>query len=309
MMKNPATLPLVSIVMATYNGEPFLTDQVNSLLQQDYPNIEFIMVDDASSDQTFSMLEAYAVADSRIRLFQNDVNIGYIKTFERGLSLAQGDFIALSDQDDVWLPGKIYQLMNAIGDHPLVYSDSLLIDAGGNSLGRKLSQQKRLIDFSSCLSYAIGGSAPGHAMLCRKELIDRCFPFPDIFPHDYWIGFMATCMGTMKYLDVPLTFYRQHRLNIFGAGMKRTSVSASHDQDNLKLKQARLLRMSEACPPFLPEKKIFEQLYSGYTGNSFLQKLGRMVLFFQHRNTILAYKHRSELQKWLFCLKTFFKRV
>jgi glycosyltransferase involved in cell wall biosynthesis len=309
MPKNQANPPLVSIVMATYNGELFLTDQIDSLLQQDYPNLELIIVDDASTDQTVPMLAAYAAADSRIRLFQNERNIGYIKTFERGLSLAQGSFISLSDQDDVWLPGKISRLMEAIGDHPLVYSDSVLIDAGGNSLGRKLSQQKRLTDFSDCLSYAIGGSAPGHAMLCRKELIDRCFPFPDIFPHDYWIGFRATCMGTMKYLDVPLTFYRQHRLNVFGAGKSKRRQQKKKSDEQLRIRQQQINLLAEVCPEQLPQKRIYQRLAVSYQGWSLLHNLTRLFIFYRYRDSILAYKHRSYAQKLMFVAKTFFKRV
>ncbi|MFM6915410.1 MAG: glycosyltransferase, partial [Aquirufa sp.] len=95
---------LISIVMATYNGEKYLREQVDSLLAQSYPSLEFVFVDDASSDSTLEILRHYASQDERIHLIVNPVNQGLLATFETGIRAAKGEMIALSDQDDVWMP-------------------------------------------------------------------------------------------------------------------------------------------------------------------------------------------------------------
>jgi glycosyltransferase involved in cell wall biosynthesis len=128
--------PLISIVMATYNGEKFLREQVDSLLTQSYPSLEFVFVDDASSDSSLAILQEYAFSDSRIHVVVNPVNQGLLATFENGIRAAKGDMIALSDQDDVWLPEKISLLAEAICSNSLIYADSALTDASGTRTGK-----------------------------------------------------------------------------------------------------------------------------------------------------------------------------
>lgn len=172
--------PLVSVVMATFNGARFVGAQLDSILNQSYPKLEVVIVDDHSTDNTFDILSDYARKDARIRLYRNDKNLGYVKNFERGLCLATGDFIAPSDQDDIWLPHKIEFLLQHIGDEAIAYGDSKLIDENGNYLGLRISDLKCLTTFENCLNYLIGNSAPGHGMLIRKEVIPAAIPLPTV---------------------------------------------------------------------------------------------------------------------------------
>src|SRR5215468_9284257 len=97
---NVAGRPLVSIALCTYNGEKFLQKQLDSLLEQTYPNIEIIAVDDASTDNTWRILMNSAKRYSnKLKLYKNEKNLGYSLNFERAIKLCRGDFIALSDQD------------------------------------------------------------------------------------------------------------------------------------------------------------------------------------------------------------------
>jgi glycosyltransferase involved in cell wall biosynthesis len=98
---------LVSILLATYNGSGFLRDQLDSILKQSHSNLEIIICDDASTDSTWEILMSYAEADERIRLFRNHDNIGYNKNFASMVSKASGEYIAFSDQDDIWHVEKI----------------------------------------------------------------------------------------------------------------------------------------------------------------------------------------------------------
>ena len=158
--------------MATYQGEKYLKIQIESLLAQDYPNLEFIWVDDASTDQSLSILKAYASQDARIHIIENLKNEGHNAAFERGMKVANGEYIALSDQDDYWIPSKISTLVNGIGDCSLVYSDSQLIDPLGKELPLKMSSLKRQIAYNSPLMYTFGAWAPGHTMLFKKEVLE-----------------------------------------------------------------------------------------------------------------------------------------
>ena|SRR5687768_13043207 len=104
-------LTLVSVVMCTYNGGKFLQQQVDSILAQTYRNIELLIVDDTSSDNTVQLLEEYRKKDSRIRYVVNPANLGYNKNFEIAFGLARGNYIAPSDQDDIWKANKIEIMM------------------------------------------------------------------------------------------------------------------------------------------------------------------------------------------------------
>src|SRR3990172_731979 len=109
---------LVSIVMATYNGEKYLRQQLDSILEQTCQHFELIVVDDASTDETLSILNEYAASDDRIHVYPAEKNMGLVANFERGLKLAKGEFIALSDQDDIFRNDKIELLLNALKAHP-----------------------------------------------------------------------------------------------------------------------------------------------------------------------------------------------
>lgn len=306
-LQNESHYPLISVVMATYNGAAYVEEQLKSILQQTYPRIEIIIVDDASPDDTLSILEKFAADHSSIKLVVNSTNTGYIKAFEKGLQMASGEFIALCDQDDIWMPAKISTLYEVIGSHPIVYSDSLLIDEDGTSLNLKLSDRKRLAGFDDCLCYTIGNSAAGHAMLITKELAKSCIPFPSILPHDYWIGFKATCKGPIKFFPEPLVHYRQHAANVFGvAGSGKKNKRTRPDRKTKhQMIRDRIKLLQESCPSDIPQKQVLKAIQQSYENFSLANNLKRVSLFFRHREKILAYKKRSEWRKWLFCLKMF----
>ena len=100
--------------MATYNGEAFIREQMDSILAQSYKNIEVVACDDCSTDGTYEILQEYARKDGRVKCFQNAANLGFKKNFERAITLCSGEFIALSDQDDVWLKEKLEVQLKAL---------------------------------------------------------------------------------------------------------------------------------------------------------------------------------------------------
>lgn len=300
----------ISVVMATFNGEHFLRKQLDSILQQTLAPKEIIIVDDCSQDGTVAILKEYAANFSSIRFVSNEENLGYIGNFEKGMMMAQGNLIALSDQDDIWVLNKLEKLFQGLGDHLLIYSDSELIDENDAPLHKKMSDIKNQIAYNNCLMYTIGAWAPGHTFLFRKELLDRCIPFPTIVTHDFWIGFVATCYSPIQYLSEPLVQYRQHNFNAIGAdtlAKKANQVKPSKEELQEK-SRARMHMLYEKCPPELVEQKnVLKTISDSYQSYSLKNNVKRMLIFFKYRDLILAYKKKSAFMKILFCLKMFFK--
>jgi glycosyltransferase involved in cell wall biosynthesis len=303
--------PLVSVVMCTYNGEKYLAEQLNSILEQTYPNIEVVIIDDCSTDNTLSIIRQYEALHSNIKIFVNQQNLGYVKNFEKGMMLATGSYIALSDQDDIWEKEKITVLVDEIEDYEIVYCNSLIIDEAGNSLNKKLFDKKRLPHFDNCLNFTIGNTPPGHAMLITKELTQRCFPFPDMIPHDRWLGFVAACKHPVKFVDMTMVKYRRHPQNVFGAvktaGTKRIKKKSDKKEKLEQIRERMHLQYLKCPEQLVLQKKVLLDLDVSYTSFSLKNNFNRMMLFFWNRNEILAYKQKSNFRKWLFCLKMFYK--
>ena len=291
--------------MACYQGEKYLAIQVESLLAQDYPNLEFIFVDDASKDGTWELLQGFAQIDSRIKITQNATNIGYRKTFEKGINLALGELIALSDQDDYWLPTKITKLENAIGNASLIYADSDLVDANGKLIGQKMSGIKRQIAYNSPLMYTFGAWAPGHSMLFRRDLLSYALPTVEYVTHDYLIGFAATCASGIAYLSESLVHYRQHESNTIGADLKKAKKTKHTRQERDLRILARLELLQSRCPAG-EEQKVLKDFYLACQGTRMTDRFRRVLIALAHRDSMLAYKGKSAFGKFAYCFKLFF---
>ena len=304
--------PSVSVVLATYNGEEFLAAQLDSILQQTFPLLEIIVVDDCSTDGTVALLNEYAARYPWLKVLVNEVNLGFTLNFEKGMLLAKGELIAFSDQDDIWHPTKIQALVGLIGEHDIVYANSRLIDDAGQPIGQNYTDIRCLQDFNSCLSFVIGNTVSGHAMLIRRALVPRSMPFNKMIPYDHWLCFVATFRHPIAYLPTVLVDYRQHRNNVFGMssvvnGIRREKKQKSEAQKLQDIREGIRL-LYEKCPAELTlEKKVLARLNRSYRSFSLPNNFLRMVTFFQYREQLLATKKRTAFRKWLFCFKMFVK--
>lgn len=202
--------PLVSIALCTYNGEEFLKEQLDTLVLQTYPNKEIIVVDDGSIDGTLEILENYSVNYPCLKVFKNEKNMGYVKNFEKAITLCNGEYIALSDQDDIWSLNKIELLVDNIEDYALIYHDSEFINHKGISLEKKISDILNMYQGDLPHPFFFYNCVSGHSMLFKGSLRDSIIPFDKNFFHDWWIAALATERGGIKYYDQPLVKYRQH---------------------------------------------------------------------------------------------------
>lgn len=219
----------ISIAMATYNGESYLREQIDSILNQTVQFDEFVICDDSSTDGTWEIITDYCNRDSRIKTYKNSHNIGFLRNFERALRLCTGRYIALSDQDDIWLPNHLEVLLNGIGDKAISVGDAEIINEAGIRTGKLLSYCTNMdyipnedigkayhIFFYACHYY-------GMAMLINKRILNKALPIPSCFKyHDMWLACLACFSGGIQYVDTPVTLYRRLDSSISGP-KKRTS--------------------------------------------------------------------------------------
>jgi glycosyltransferase involved in cell wall biosynthesis len=296
--------PLISIVMATYNGEKYLREQVDSLLAQSYPSLEFVFVDDASSDSSLEILRHYASQDERIHLIVNPGNQGLLATFETGIKAAKGEMIALSDQDDVWMPEKISLLADAIGSHSLIYADSALTNAAGTVTG-KFSDRNHLCDYPTALHYVFGTKAMGHAMLFKREIIDIALPFPDYVGHDYILGFAGAALNDVTYFPQTLVNYRQHSSNTMGADLSKGKKNYNTREERNARIVKRLNLLAERCPAG-EEREILLTLALDFASTTIAARIRRFLTVARHHRAMLAYKGKSTLGSFLYSFKLLF---
>ncbi|WP_338415649.1 glycosyltransferase family 2 protein [uncultured Sphaerotilus sp.] len=214
-MTSVSQAPSVSVVMATYNGTRYLPQQIRSVLDQLVEADELVIVDDCSRDDTVALIES--IGSSRIRLYRNDRNQGVFHSFERALSLSQGEVVFLCDQDDVWLPGKRQAFVDAFVRDPaalIVLSDAQVIDAQSNVTITSFMATRGGFQ-GSLWSTLARNRYLGCTMALRRSLLHRVVPIPRNVPmHDMWIGALGTIFGHVVYLEKPYLQYRRHGGNV-----------------------------------------------------------------------------------------------
>ena len=305
--------PLVSIVMATYNGAAYLEEQLESLFIQTYPAIEIIASDDCSKDNTLDILLKYEAGHKNFRVIKNTINIGYIKNFEQAMAACSGEYIAPCDQDDTWHPDKISLMVQAMGAYPMLYCDSELVGNKLQSLGKKMSDKKNLATYTNCLVFATDNCIAGHATLLKKSVFIAAAPFPVQVPHDWWLPYVSTFYGGIKYLDIPLVKYRQHADNFIGAVKINKTKKTISERIQKKKKEQQLIKQRvqlfyEKCPDGLVEEKTtIQKLIKSYSSISVVNNFNRVKLFFKYKHYFLAIKKCSVAYKYFFCIKMFFK--
>lgn len=202
--------PLISVALSTYNGAAHLPAQLDSVLAQRDVTVEVVAVDDGSSDACPEILATYAAYEPRVRWERNPHNLGPTASFERALSLCQGDYLAPCDQDDIWLPDKLSRLLSAIGGYDLAYCDSEYVDAEGRSQGERVSQGRTMLEGVAPLPFLFANSVSGHAALLTRALFEAVRPFPTGVYHDWWLALCAAGRNGVTYLPEPLVQFRRH---------------------------------------------------------------------------------------------------
>ena len=292
----------IDVLLETYNGEKYLTEQIESILNQTYRNIRILISDDCSKDNTREIIKEYQKKDSRIHAYFQENNLGYIKNFEFLIKQVESNMFMLSDQDDVWLPEKIEKTAEVMKreNADLVFGDLEVVDENLKTINPSFNEYmllKRKIN--KCIkNYKVNylyNCVTGCTTLIKSKWIEKILPIPSnsrYVPHDYWIGIMIALEGKLAYVEKPYIKYRQHgnnqigtdkishkftkledvrnlfinvKLGVFGTFVENNSRFLGPIQD-LNLKALRYYKMLQKKKNFnFKDWKIFHQLYKTET--------------------------------------------
>jgi glycosyltransferase involved in cell wall biosynthesis len=316
----------VSVAMATRNGMPFLKEQLDSIFQQTYPNIEVVVSDDCSDDGTQELLEKYKQLYG-LRYFVNQEPLGFVKNFERAIRLCKGQLIALCDQDDVWVPEKIEVLVREIGGYSLIHSPSLeMIREGRRWVFKSESETyggRHRDDY--CGRWGTGKPTMrliaenwvvSHQIMFTREVVERALPIPaGQLYHDAWLAVVASTLNGLRYIEQPLTYYRTHEESVTyrdlqpprGVGAWVRAVMSEERRwrrsERIKSEIHRLAGVADACVFGETEKQFIRKLIMFYRRDGrFSQPLYRLI--FAARNARLFYYNDGLIRRLAFIVKT-----
>lgn len=232
----------IDILMATYNGEQYLREQIESILCQTYSEFRLIISDDCSTDNTRKIIKEYEKKDTRIVSYFQEKNLGYIKNFEFLLTKVENDIYMLSDQDDYWLPEKIEHTYDFLKENnaDLVFTDLTVVDKDQAIINKsfndlmkltpkinKTVNNKEFVYLYNCVT--------GCTLMAKKQFLDKILPIPSNSKHllhDHWIALVTSINGKIAYLPERLINYRQHGNNQIGAKHKNYQNDSLEEMRN-----------------------------------------------------------------------------
>jgi glycosyltransferase involved in cell wall biosynthesis len=198
----------VSVCMTVYNGDKYLRQQIESVICELQDDDELLIYDDLSTDMTAKIVAEFA-SDKRIKYRKNPDKLGVVKNFERALQNAQGEYIFLCDQDDVWLPGKVQICVEALKSHLLVVTDCVVVNQELEILYPSFFELRR--SGAGVLKNIWKNTYLGCCMAFRRELLETGLPIPRNMPmHDMWLGLIAEVSGNVLFIDEKFLLYRRH---------------------------------------------------------------------------------------------------
>ena len=203
---------MISVCIATYNGEPFIAAQLESIVAQLSPDDEIIISDDGSTDRTLEVVQALDYPC--VRILHHEGEHGYVSNFENALRAARGDVIFLSDQDDLWKPGKVERCCEALKEVDLVVSDACLTDADGKEIAPSFFALRK--PKQGLAGNLVKFGYLGCCMAFRRHVLTKALPFPPnrkFCTHDNWLMLVAEAFFKTRVLNEPLVAYRRHTEN------------------------------------------------------------------------------------------------
>lgn len=210
---------MISVCIATYNGEKYIAEQLSSILPQLDENDEIIISDDHSKDNTLNVITNFS--DQRIKIFKNENENGFSNNFENAINKASGDIIFICDQDDVWMDNKVQIMVEELSRASLVIHNASIVDVNlnltnGSHFDLYKVEKGFLINF-------VKTRYIGACMAFKKEVLEKALPFPQnkkLCAYDYWLTLIAEYYYKVELVQEPLIKYRRHLDNASTGGTK-----------------------------------------------------------------------------------------
>lgn len=235
----------VSVAMATYNGEKYIQQQIDSILMSLSSKDELVISDDGSTDNTISIIDNYVNSDTRIKLIKGPRK-GLVKNFENALMHTGGKYIFLADQDDIWAKNKVEEVLECFNntDATLVIHDCKIINSDDSIIEPSFFALRN--SGPGFIHNIIKNSFIGCCMAFKRELLNYALPFPNDIPyHDQWLGLVNNMVGKNVFLNKKLFSYRRHEDN----------VSPEHHSSITNMVKMRFIFVKELTKRYLAIKR------------------------------------------------------
>lgn len=298
--------PLVSIIITTYNGEKYLFEQLTSIINQTYKNIEIIICDDASTDNTLDIINSFVENHNKVSFYVNEKNIGVNKNFENGFLKANGDFIAIADQDDIWLPEKIETQMALFTSEEILLTHSASVRFRGDTLPTKKYQNiTQLFKGNDVRKLLLRNSVSGHNIIFIKKLLQHILPIPENIYYDWWIVQTAACNGMVAATNKVLAYQRAHEANV--TVRERTTINQStteYEERKIALKAfIQLKGLKSNDKKFIEETLMHFTLLesTNFSKSLFSYLMKYREIFFYYKKGIFKYFSQKKAAKKMSC--------
>lgn len=232
----------IDILMATYNGEKYVKEQIDSILNQSFSDFRLLISDDFSTDSTRDILQNYVEKDSRVVAFLQNKNLGVVKNFEYLMQKVESEYFMFSDQDDVWQKDKIKNSIELLQktNSDLVYTNLQVVnqelDILYQSYWKQKGFEKKIKKYNNFESLYLNNYITGCTMLVKSKWLDKILPLPHkskFILHDYWTALVVSKFGKMAYIEEPQVKYRQHIGNRIGSKRKSDEINNFEEMRDL----------------------------------------------------------------------------
>ncbi len=285
---------MVDILLAVYNGEKYLKEQIDSIISQTYKDWQIIISDDCSIDGTKSIIMEYKNKfPDKIKYYSNEKNSkSPMANFSKLLELSESPYVMMCDHDDVWLENKIELTLSVMknleGENSnlpiLVHTDLKVVDCNLNVLSDSMMKSQKLNPKARSLKEIIvQNNVTGCTLMANRKLVEMSQNIPKCaIMHDWWMALVASAFGEIRFLDIPTILYRQHESNQVGSkNARKVSFILSKMFDKKEIKRS-IFATYDQARAFLDrfynelsndQKKLIEDYLSVGKGN----KVSRLI--------------------------------
>lgn len=253
----------INILLSTYNGERFLSQQIDSILNQTVQDWKLLIRDDGSSDGTIAIIKDYVKRDTRIVFCNEDTseNLGVIKSFHTLLTYEKADYYFFCDQDDVWLEDKLEMCLKRAQAHDrdlplMIYTDLQVVNQDLEVMIPSMIRTQSHHANTELYQELTENTVTGGTAMINHALAQLWTVTDDLVMHDWYLALLACAFGELVYIDQPSELYRQHDANVLGARTWSKRIKGWLQPQKLVRKYWHLINISQAQAKHLLEMPL-----------------------------------------------------